>query len=371
MEARQFVSVYPSVIDEDRWRRDSCSELLRPAREWSNAFGAIIHQALRDPDNLPDVDAHFFDRFRTWVDDESPKLAQQLSDETRLEDRPAAANELNTLALTRASLSMWEPLLHGRWDPIAPAEYQITRAQETVALNGVQVSERRQKIATDYYTKWPSRKRSVEGIMGEFEAEVATLEAVKQMNADAQARGESTMYTVLPAPYQFEHGLNRSHNTDLLVIKRTESDMRVTGIQVKSDVLSTTGRAPNGGITDYLHYDMTRMTMLYAIPDLNSGSEVAIPLSDGKLRQFKMTGAFLCAEVARDAVAHGPVSQIVPIKDGHSKHKPQGTPPFDDAKHVMQGKFRGLAIAGRRRSELPRGARFVRMLLESRLEDAA
>jgi len=344
MFSHDFVGVYDREIDESEWRIDSAADILHGPRSWSHEFGVVLYDSLHEPTELPQTRRRLLDDYRQWHADQPLKIEDDILDNVRPGDMLKAANEANFHALNIAMAHMWTPIIAGEWASRYTPEQLLTRAQETLAYQGLELYRKRIAVGPQYFNPENRKKRaSLEGMINEYDAGIAKLEAVKvirKVMPDLFAD-----LTVIPGPMQFEHGHKPMYNVDFLDTFTYRDKRYVTGTQVKTNI----------HLSDEDRYDPKRVILLGATEAFDNEMVRQVG-SDPADTQLVSWGGLLCAEVARDARSHGPAAIAAPDK---VKHKPSSYKADPHIKRMDRYRYYAHELIGPERHHLTDAAHSV------------
>ncbi len=287
MKSATFVSDYSREIPHQRAINNPIAELMSPAEQFSSQFGTVLHDRLSDPTCIIAGGEEFYERYYRWVHQELDPINSAVeSDNSSRSLR--ASNELNFHRLNRAMLGMWEPIFDPIYFDKTVDHQQHNRfAKDYLAIQGLYYYNQREKLAGSeadfaFFEKANADKRaSFEGMVHEFDAAIVLLDFVRK----------HPELTVVPAPSQFEHSDNKSHNADFVVVSKEGATV---GVQIKS-------------IVEQKHidtYDPDRIVLIDARKDL--GNELFKRTERKSSTPHRVSWAgIICAQQVESIVTQG------------------------------------------------------------------
>lgn len=289
MKSSEFGSVYRRSATGNQFPDASLNDDMKPACDWSNRLGELLHDRLTAPDSIdPEAAVAMFSDYDSWLINDLPSLNQAVVNHSS-PDRLRASTALNFHRLSYCMLELWQPVVEGAWSVDAPKRNKIIRdCQDTLAIAGLALYAGREAMASQkndyaYFDQANSEfRRRSEGIITEFDAALVILEFMKRY----------PKLTVVPAPAQFENQYPKKYNMDFMVLDDTG---QAIGLQVKSSVRDEDIRSD---------YDSERIVLMCGETDF---ANILVRRTErGRYNPHPVGWAgIMCAQRVKDIAAHG------------------------------------------------------------------
>lgn len=246
MRSLEFVAPYADEMSGDQIHAGSHSQYIEDAQDWSYKFGRFAHSVLRDEVPAEGIGAYVdMASYATWLQHEGMDL-QWRGKEGDQSDYLRCYSEANFHALNQHFMPMWMLLSEGSWPSERVRRDAFEHMAKQIGVDGLVRYAIRKKFVSQEGTETLFTERNkpfadvTNGALQEFDAAMVLLDVAKKHPDMA----------VVPAPLQFERGVDSTRNVDFLIIKRMGK--RAIGAQVKSNVHGRTAS----------HYDSSRVVLI-------------------------------------------------------------------------------------------------------------
>lgn len=294
MAPTEFVKAYDPDVSYQETSGGAMPEVVQ-ARQWSHWLGRMLYQRLADPlsaDQPENRDGLI--RYIGWAQQNLDSIEAALVAKLPSDEALQLNNELNFHRLSLSMGGMWLLTAVHENQNYVPQRQQLLRiGQVSLALRGMQFYRMRERYASEqssfsYFDQSVTAVRhSLEGAVTEFDAGIVLLAIIRH----------HPELIVVPAPPQFERGLERRYNADFIAFHR---DGRAIGIQIKSTVSDE----------DFAAYDSERIELVDGRIDL--GNTLVKRTTRKRYDPHPVTWAgLICAQYLHQVPTSGPGAGVL------------------------------------------------------------
>jgi hypothetical protein len=236
---------------------DPAGLLLDYSRDWSSAWGEVLHTRLAHP-SMPTIEeplskpmpGEYLDWWYDFRENEANPGLISLARYFGTDALRRSANELNFHELNACMTYMWAPIFHGHWPSPEKQRYFTDYSMDFLAYISMStyVFRRRHQAALN-----PEVTGMLNGLLQEFDMAIVLLSVLQP--------GE----TLVPGPAQVERAsfVSKHGNNHADYVLYDTKRQRAVGIQAK-----TARRTGDNSYED--KYDLDRIVLLYGDDDLNN-----------------------------------------------------------------------------------------------------